>query len=70
MYSVFEMLCEKNGVTPYKVGKETKIATTTLPDWREKYLSLDRKNKRAFFQGLIQKIEMNTDKSIKAIHFK
>ena len=34
MYSVFEMLCEKNGVTPYKVGKETKIATSTLSDWK------------------------------------
>ena len=36
MYSVFEMLCEKNGVTPYKVGKETKIATSTLSDWKNK----------------------------------
>ena len=34
MYSVFEMLCEKNGVTPYKVGKETKMATSTLSDWK------------------------------------
>ena len=34
MYSIFEMLCEKNGVTPYKVGKETKIATSTLSDWK------------------------------------
>lgn len=34
MYSIFEMLCEKNGVTPYKVGKETGIATSTLSDWK------------------------------------
>ena len=34
MYSVFEMLCEINGVTPYKVGKATKIATSTLSDWK------------------------------------
>lgn len=39
-------------------------------DWKKKYLSLDRKNKRAFFQGLIEKIEINTDKSIKTVHFK
>ena len=34
MYSIFEELCNKNGVTPYKVGKETKIATSTLSDWK------------------------------------
>ena len=34
MYSIFEMLCEKNGVTPYKIGKETGIATSTLSDWK------------------------------------
>ena len=34
MYSIFEMLCEKNGITPYKVGKETGIATSTLSDWK------------------------------------
>ena len=39
-------------------------------DWKKKYLSIDRKNKRAFFQGLIEKIEINTDKSIKTVHFK
>ena len=34
MYKIFEELCKKNGVTPYKVGKETKIATSTLSDWK------------------------------------
>lgn len=34
MYSIFEMLCDKNGITPYKVGKETGIATSTLSDWK------------------------------------
>lgn len=34
MYSIFEELCNKNGVTPYKVGKETNIATSTLSDWK------------------------------------
>lgn len=34
MYYIFEMLCEKNGITPYKVGKETGIATSTLSDWK------------------------------------
>lgn len=34
MYSIFEMLCAQNSVTPYKVGKETGIATSTLSDWK------------------------------------
>lgn len=34
MYSIFETLCEKSGVTPYKIGKETGIATSTLSDWK------------------------------------
>lgn len=34
MYSVFETLCQQNGKTPYKVGKDTKIATSTLSDWK------------------------------------
>lgn len=34
MYSIFELLCEKNEITPYKVGKETGIATSTLSDWK------------------------------------
>lgn len=34
MYSIFEKLCDKNNVTPYKVGKATGIATSTLSDWK------------------------------------
>lgn len=34
MYKIFEELCAKNGVTPYKVSKATGIATSTLSDWK------------------------------------
>lgn len=34
MYEIFEELCKKNNVTPYRVAKETKIATSTLSDWK------------------------------------
>lgn len=34
MYSVFEELCNSRGVTPYKVSKETKIASSTFSDWK------------------------------------
>lgn len=34
MYSIFQELCLSKGVTPYKVAKETGIATSTLSDWK------------------------------------
>lgn len=34
MYAVFEKLCELSHITPYKVGKATGIATSTLSDWK------------------------------------
>lgn len=34
MYEVFEELCGKNGITPYKVCKETGITTATISNWK------------------------------------
>lgn len=34
MYEKFLRLCEKEGVTPYKVSKETGVAQSTLSDWK------------------------------------
>lgn len=34
MYEVFEQLCQKKGVTSYKVSKETSISQTTLSRWK------------------------------------
>ena len=34
MHEIFEKLCKENNVTPYKVGKETGIATSTFSDWK------------------------------------
>ncbi|WP_373264513.1 helix-turn-helix domain-containing protein [Hungatella hathewayi] len=34
MYKKFERLCEKKGVTSYKVSRDTGIATATLSDWK------------------------------------
>ena len=39
-------------------------------DWKTKYLVLERKEKRAVWKKLINKIELNSDKSIKMVHFK
>lgn len=35
MYKIFEQLLQKNGISAYKVGKETGIATSTLTDWKK-----------------------------------
>ena len=34
MYEKFERLCKEKGVTPYKVSRDTGIATSTLSDWK------------------------------------
>lgn len=35
MYEIFENLCKQRDVTPYRVGKATGIATSTLTDWKK-----------------------------------
>ena len=35
MYKTFEKLCEKKGVTPYKVSQETGISSSTLSEWKK-----------------------------------
>lgn len=35
MYKIFDNLCTLNGVTAYRVGKETGIATSTFTDWKK-----------------------------------
>ncbi len=34
MYDIFEELCRKNNVTPYRVCKETGITTATISNWK------------------------------------
>lgn len=34
MYDVFVQLCQANDVTPYVVGKATKIPASTFSDWK------------------------------------
>lgn len=34
MYEIFSKLLQKNGVTPYKVSKETGVSQSTLSDWK------------------------------------
>lgn len=44
MYEIFDKLCESKGVTAYRVGKETGIATSTFTDWK-KGRSVPKQNK-------------------------
>lgn len=34
MYRIFEELCKKNNVTPYRVCKETGLTTATISNWK------------------------------------
>lgn len=34
MYEIFSKLLQENGVTPYKVSKETGVSQSTLSDWK------------------------------------
>lgn len=34
MYEIFAKLCQKNGVTPYRVCKETGLTTATISNWK------------------------------------
>ena len=35
MYSIFEELLRTNGITAYKVAKDTGISTATMTDWKK-----------------------------------
>lgn len=35
MYTKFESLLIKKGITPYRVSKDTGIATSTLTEWKK-----------------------------------
>lgn len=39
MYEIFEQLLQKNGITPYKVSKDTGISQTTLSNWKNGHLT-------------------------------
>ena len=34
MYEIFDSLCKKHGVTPYRVCKETGLTTATISNWK------------------------------------
>ena len=36
MYEIFELLCEKRGITPYKFCKDSGVSTSTISTWKSK----------------------------------
>lgn len=36
MYEIFEKLCEKNGITPYRFGKDMHVNSSTISTWKKK----------------------------------
>lgn len=51
MYDNFRQIIEKKGITPYRVAKETGIATATMSDWKNgKYIpKIDKLRKIATY---------------------
>lgn len=35
MYTIFKELCDRKGVTPYRVAKDTGIGRSTFTDWKK-----------------------------------
>lgn len=54
MYEIFSSLLQKNGVTPYKVSKETGVSQSTLSDWKRGLSTpkLDKLQKIANYFGV------------------
>lgn len=54
MYRIFEELCKKNNVTPYRVCKETGLTTATISNWKAgRYIpKSDKMQKIADFFGV------------------
>lgn len=54
MYEIFYELCLKNGVTPYRVCKETGLTTSTISNWKAgRYIpKQDKLQKIADFFGV------------------
>ena len=38
-------------------------------NWKSAYLLLDRQNRKAFWQSIIESIELNEDKTVKNVYF-
>lgn len=65
MYSIFESLLEKHGVTAYKVAKATGITTSTLTSWKQgKYVPKpDKLQKIADYFGVSLGYLMGTEEA-------
>jgi transcriptional regulator with XRE-family HTH domain len=69
MYSIFESLLEKHGVTAYKVAKATGITTSTLTSWKQgKYVPKpDKLQKIADYSGVSLGYLMGTEEEPNAV---
>lgn len=67
MYEIFEQLCKINGVTAYKVSKETGVTTATLTSWKQgKYTPKDEKLQKLadFFNVTVEYLKTGSDSRI------
>ena len=47
MYEIFEKLCEKKGITPYRFCKDTGINSSTISTWKKKGSECSAKTAKA-----------------------
>lgn len=64
MYEIFDELCKKHGVTPYKVCKELNISQGTISNWKNRgnNLSYSVMKKIAEYFGVSIDYLMGSDK--------
>ena len=68
MYEIFSTLLQKNGVTSYKVSKETGVSQSTLSDWKRGLSTpkLDKLQKIADYFGVTVNYLMTGEDSIES----
>lgn len=68
MYEIFSSLLQKNGVTPYKVSKETGVSQSTLSDWKRGLSTpkLDKLQKIANYFGVTVNYLMTGEDSVES----
>lgn len=68
MYEIFSSLLQKNGITPYKVSKETGVSQSTLSDWKRGLSTpkLDKLQKIANYFGVTVNYLMTGEDSVES----
>ena len=70
MYEIFSKLLQENGVTPYKVSKETGVSQSTLSDWKRGVSTpkIDKLQRIADYFGVsVEYLQTGKNRTVKKI---